>query len=85
MKELGFHKDFYTSNHRRGIYFARLYQNTDNFYRGEITADQLIPKFDNSIEALTNVWRYGTRGDKTNKTSKDFRSSMTKGRIDKQL
>ncbi|NDB61896.1 hypothetical protein EB001_26165, partial [bacterium] len=48
-------------------------------------ADQLIPKFDNSIEALTNIWRYGTRGDKTNKTSKDFRSSMTKGRIDKQL
>ena len=85
MKELGFDKDFYTSHHKRGIYFARLYQNTDNFYRGEITADQLVPKFDNSIEALTNIWRYGSRGDKTNKTSKDFRNSMTKGRIDKQL
>ena len=47
--------------------------------------DELIPKFDNSVENLTNVWRYGTTGDKTNKSSKDFRNAMTKGRIDKQL
>ena len=85
MKKLGFGKDFYTSNHKRGIYFARLYKNTDEFYRGEITANDLIPKFDNSVENITNVWRYGTTGDKTNKTSKDFRNAMTKGRIDKQL
>jgi hypothetical protein len=85
MKQLGFGKEFYTSNHKRGIYFARLYKNTDEFYRGEIGADELIPKFDNSVENLTNVWRYGTTGDKTNKSSKDFRNAMTKGRIDKQL
>jgi hypothetical protein len=85
MKQLGFEKSFYTSHHRRGIYFARLYQNTDEFYRGEIGLEGLISKFDNSVESLVDVWRYGTAGDRTYKSSKDFHKGMTKGRIDKQL
>ena len=86
MKKLGFGKDFFVSNHQRGIYFARLYENTDAFYRGEITREELIPKFPNSVAELTDYWRYGTRGDVYNKNEKQtYKDAMTKGRIDRML
>jgi len=31
--------------------------------RGEIDEDQLIPAFDNSIDALTEFWKFGSMGD----------------------
>lgn len=86
MKKMGFSKDFYISGHERGVYFARLYENTDAFYRGEITKDQLIPKFPNTVEDLTHYWRYGTRGDVYNKNKKQtYKDAMTKGRIDRMI
>jgi len=60
---LGIPKDSYISNHKRGVYRSRLYQNTDAFLRGEITEDKLVPAFDNSIDALTNFWKFGSMGD----------------------
>lgn len=56
-KQLGIDVDEFRSGHSRGIYFSRLYTNTDPFLRGEIEASELVPAFDNSVEALTDVWR----------------------------
>lgn len=55
-------KDFITG-HQRGIYFCALYTNTKEFLRGEITEDRLQPRFDNSIETLTELWKskYATK------------------------
>jgi len=61
--KLGFKKDEFLSHHKRGVYRSRLYRNTNEFLRGEITEDQLIPAFDNSVEALTEFWKFGTMGD----------------------
>jgi hypothetical protein len=83
-KELGIKKDEYVSGHTRGIYFARLYKNTDAYLRGEIKEDQLEPAFDNSIEALTDFWRYGRRGDTSSKAS-EGQKGMVKHRLDKLL
>lgn len=62
-QKLGFKKEDYISGHGRGVYRSRLYKNTDEFLRGEINESQLIPAFDNSIESLTNFWKFGSMGD----------------------
>jgi len=85
MKKLGIDRNLYMSNHQRGIYYARLYKNTDDFFSGKISSSELIRKEGYSVEELTHYWRYGGRGDKYNKEKKHFHASMTKGRIDKQL
>ena len=82
-KQLGLAADEYRSDHTRGIYFSRLYQNSDAFLKGEISSAELTPAFDNSVEALTNYWRFGKIGDTTVNASN--RNSMTKGRIAKLL
>jgi len=87
------------SNHNRNIYFSRIYLNTDEYIRRyvtnsydktvEIIRDQdLVPAFDNSIEALTEHWRFGHATDTTTSPKhlvkefgKDLRR-MTKGRVD---
>ena len=81
----------FTSQHTRGCYFSRLYKNSDEFLRGEIAEHQLIPAFDNSIEALTEFWRFGRAGDTstspqelTKKFGKDLNRGA-KGRLDKQV
>lgn len=56
-KHLGIDASEFVSGHTRGIYFSRLYRNTDEFLRGEIEASDLAPNFDNSVETLTEVWR----------------------------
>ncbi len=61
--KLGIKKDKFMSDHKRGVYRSRLYTNTDEFLRGEINEDQLIPAFDNSVEALTDFWKFGSMGD----------------------
>jgi hypothetical protein len=62
-QKLDFKKEEYISGHGRGVYRAKLYKNTDEFLRGEIKEDELVPAFDSSIEALTNFWKFGSMGD----------------------
>lgn len=51
------------SGHTRGIYLSRLYKNTDLFLREKIKEKDLIPAFNNSVEFLTEFWRFGYTGD----------------------
>ena len=66
LKELNKDRDekITTSNQeQRGVYLSKLYKNGDEFLRGEITQDKLIPAFNNSISFLTELWKYGFEGD----------------------
>lgn len=51
------------SGHQRGIFISKLYENSYEFLRNEVTEDQLKPAFDNSIETLTEFWKFGYQGD----------------------
>ena len=62
------------SEHQRGIYFAPLYNNTNEFLRGEITEDQLVKSFDTSYEAIAELW-------KTKYASKRIRSLKEQNRV----
>ena len=55
--QLGIDKKLIKSDHARGIYFGELYENTKEFLKEEITVDKLVRKFDNSTEALTDLWK----------------------------
>lgn len=55
--KLGIPKEITRTDHQRGIYFSPLYNNTNEFLRGEITEDQLVKSFDTSEEALSNIWK----------------------------
>ena len=55
--QLGIDKKLIKSEHARGIYFGELYNNTKEFLREEIKVDQLERRFDNSVEALTDIWK----------------------------
>ena len=55
--KLGIDKKLIKSEHARGIYFGELYENTKEFLREEIKEDKLVRKFDNSVEALTDLWK----------------------------
>ena len=55
--QLGIDKSLIKSEHARGIYFGELYNNTKEFLREEIKVDQLERRFDNSVEALTDIWK----------------------------
>ena len=55
--QLGIDKKLIKSDHARGIYFGELYNNTKEFLREEINEDKLERKFDNSVEALTDIWK----------------------------
>jgi hypothetical protein len=50
-------KEYISTSHQRGIYFCRLYENTNEFLREEIEENKLIKRFDNSVEALTDIWK----------------------------
>ena len=50
-------KDLVKCAHQRGIYFSPLYNNTCEFLRKEITADNLVKSFDTSEETLANIWK----------------------------
>lgn len=51
----------YTSNHDRGIYFAKLYRNAFEFLRGEILERDLVtvttPTCDLTVNGLTKYWK----------------------------
>jgi len=59
-KKLGI-KDKYTeAKHKRGVFFCPLFNNSNDFLKMDIGAQQLTEKtrrFDNSIEALTQIWK----------------------------
>lgn len=55
--KLGIPKELIRSEHQRGIYFAPLYNNTNEFLRGEITEKDLIKSFDTSYEYIGNLWK----------------------------
>ena len=50
-------KDLIRSEHRRGIYFSPLYNNTCEFLRKEIDEKQLDKSFDTSYNALVGIWK----------------------------
>lgn len=60
-RALGLKANEFTSNHDRGVYFARRYINTDAFLRNEISQDDLIsrstPHQDFTISGLTTLWK----------------------------
>ena len=56
-RQLGFKKKDTETKHQRGVYFSELYKNTNEFLRDEIGTDELVRKFDNSVESLTTYWR----------------------------
>jgi len=55
--QLKIDKKLIKSEHARGIYFGELYENTNEFLREEIPVEKLVRKFDNSVEALTELWK----------------------------
>ena len=72
--KLGIPKELIKSQHQRGIYFSPLYNNTNEFLRGEITEDKLIKSFDTSYKALGDLW-------KEKYASKRIRSLTEQGRV----
>lgn len=59
-EELGIDKSVFTTNHKRGIYFCSLFENTNEFLRREITDKKALIRrkdFQNDVESLTKYWR----------------------------
>lgn len=57
LKNMGIKPSFLKHEFERGIYFARLYENTNEFLRGEIEEKDLKQRGDFSVEALAEIWR----------------------------
>jgi hypothetical protein len=55
--QLGIDKKLIKSDHARGIYFGELFTNTREFLREETSTKGLTRAFDNSTEALTDLWK----------------------------
>ena len=55
--KLGIPKQLIRTEHQRGIYFAPLYNNTNEYLRKEIGESELVKSFDTSEEALSNIWK----------------------------
>ena len=56
-RQLKIDKKYFETSHERGIYFCKLYNNSEQFLRKEITEKDLVRRFDNSVESLTNIWK----------------------------
>lgn len=72
-RALGFKTKDFITKHERGIYFCPLYDNAKEFIRRQIEEDQLVKRFDNSIPAMTSLW-------KTKYASKRIKSLLNQGR-----
>ena len=70
-------KELIRSEHRRGIYFSPLYDNTREFLRKEITEDKLAKSFDTSYDALVGLWKEKYAG-------KRIRSLVEQNRVSKE-
>ena len=55
--QLSIDKKLIKSDHARGIYFGELFTNTREFLKEETDTKGLIRAFDNSTEALTELWK----------------------------
>jgi hypothetical protein len=55
--KLGIPKNLVRTEHQRGIYFAPLYNNTNEFLRKECTESDLVKSFNTSEESLANIWK----------------------------
>jgi len=56
-RQLGINKKLIETNHQRGIYFCPLFNNSCDFLRMEIDESQLVRRFDNSVDALVDIWK----------------------------
>jgi hypothetical protein len=81
-RRLGLSVTDYTNHAPRGVYSSHLYKNTREYLRGEINESQLIPNFDNSIEALTDYWRYGEMGDTSSLVTSAYLNRLKKSTTD---
>jgi len=72
--QLGIDKKLIKSDHARGIYFGELFTNTREFLREETNTTGLTRAFDNSVEALTDLW-------KTKYAKKRLASLKKQGRV----
>ena len=55
--QLKIDKQFTEAKHQRGIYFCPLFKNTNEYLRMEIPEENLIRRFDNSVDALAEIWK----------------------------
>ncbi len=55
--QFGFKRNRFITGHQRGIYFCPLYTNTSEYLREDIEESELIKKFDNSVSAMTELWK----------------------------
>ena len=76
MRELRIPIDRRMANAVRLAYMSKLYKNSDAFLRGEVSADELVPAFHNSVESLTYFWRFGIRGDTTKPLTKQQKKQL---------
>jgi hypothetical protein len=61
-KKLGFKKEEYTSGHKRLVYNSFLYSNASDYLNRKIEEHELVPAYDNSVNILTEYWKYGVLG-----------------------
>ena len=55
--KLSIPKEYIRTEHQRGIYFTKLYENTNEFLCGKIEDTDLIKRFDSSTESLVKIWK----------------------------
>jgi hypothetical protein len=74
------------------VYSSFLFKNSTEYLRDEISVEELVPAFDNSIATLTEFWMFGQMGDTTSLVTKQYQdrlkqkindtsTSMTLGRV----
>ena len=84
-RQLGLTKVEFNSKEARGIYSSFLYQNSIDYLNGRIQKEELIPAFSNSIEDLTEFWRFGSMGDTTKPTSEIIKEKKKPEKIRKKV
>jgi hypothetical protein len=74
--KFGLDKDLAETDHPRGVYFCELYENTRSFLRREIDdVDLGIKRFDNSVGALSELWKTNYAKKRVEKLLNDNRYS----------
>jgi len=69
--------DIRFTGHGRGVYFAPIFKNTNEFLRGEIAENELIREHDFSLESLTELWKHKYARQRINSLVKKDRVSST--------
>lgn len=82
---LGIPKETYESKEPRGVYSSFLYKNAIDFLNDRISEKQLIPAYENSVQALTEFWRFGTMGDTSRPTEEIRKKAKKPDRIRKKV